>query len=227
LNGDDNFADSGETNEHRTHDKGNQLNARDTDNNGTNNYGHSYDAVGDMSDDGKDYKYEYDAFLRLRRVKTQSGALVAEYRYNGLGHRIGVHEDTDTDGDVDANDKWFYDAFDEQWRPLAKYRESDTSPKIEWVPHQAGSLGNAGSSGIDLIVCRNRDANTTWASASDGTLEERIYYCQNWHADVSALVSSAGAIENGISTPRTAYRLDCRRGFEFVWRHGFDRHRQY
>jgi hypothetical protein len=71
--------------------------------------------VVDLTDDGQSYKYEYDAFLRLRKVKNQSNALVAEYRYNGLGHRIAVHEDTDSDLDVDSNDKWYYDAFDERW----------------------------------------------------------------------------------------------------------------
>ena len=31
-----------------------------------------------LTDDGKDYTYVYDAFLRLRKVKTRAGALVAE-----------------------------------------------------------------------------------------------------------------------------------------------------
>jgi len=44
-------------------------------------------------------------------------------------------------------------------------------------------------------VCRNKDANTGWTTASDGTLEERVYYCQNWRADVSAIVSSGGAMK--------------------------------
>ena len=49
----------------------------------------------------------------------------------------------------------------------------------------------AGSS-LDLLVMRDRDANTAWTTASDGTLEERLYYCQNWRADVSAIVDSSG-----------------------------------
>ncbi len=195
LNGDGDFVDSGEVNDHRTHDKVNQLNGRDTDNNGTDNYTLTYDKAGDMTDDGKDYTYVYDAFLRLRKVQNRSNsALVAEYRYNGLGHRIAVHEDTDSDGDVDSNDKWYYDAFDERWRILARYRESDTSPKEDFVPHQAGLDGNGESSYIDLVVCRNKDANTAWTSTSDGTLEERRYYCQNWRADVSAIVTSSGTM---------------------------------
>lgn len=47
---------------------------------------------------------------------------------------------------------------------------------------------------IDLVVLRRKDANTAWTSASDGALEQRLYFCQKWRADVSALVSSAGAM---------------------------------
>src|SRR6185295_11741981 len=182
LNGDGDFVDSGELNDHRTHDVVNQLSARDTDNNGSNNYTQTHDSPGDLTDDGKDYKYEYDAFLRLRKVKSQGNVLVAEYRYNGLGHKIAVHEDTDTDGDVDSNDKWYYDAYDERWRQMARFRESDSSPKEDFVNHNAGLGGKGGSSYIDLVICRNKDANTAWTSASDGVLEERLYYCQNWRA---------------------------------------------
>jgi hypothetical protein len=195
LNGDGDFVDAGELDDTRTHNVVNELTARDTDSNASNNYTLTYDGSGDMTDDGQSYKYEYDSFLRLRKVKNQSSALVAEYRYNGLGHRIAVHEDTDTDLDVDANDKWFYDAFDERWRHLARFRESDSSPKEDFVPAQAGLDGNGGSSYIDLVVCRNKDANTAWTSASDGNLEERIFHCQNWRADVSAIVTSSGTMK--------------------------------
>jgi len=42
------------------------------------------------------------------------------------------------------------------------------------------------------VVARYKDANTAWTAASDGVLEERGYYCQNYHADVVALVGSSG-----------------------------------
>ena len=41
-------------------------------------------------------------------------------------------------------------------------------------------------------MLRDRDAATAWNAASDGTLEERVYYAQNFRHDVSALVTSAG-----------------------------------
>ena len=199
LNGDGDFVDSSELDDTRTHNVVNELTARDTDSNSSNNYTLAYDLAGNMTDDGKDYKYVYDVWGRLRKVKqTGNSALVAEYRYNGLNHRIGVHEDTDIDGDVDGSDKWYYDVFDERWRHLARYRESDTSPKEDFVPHQAGADGNGASSYIDLVICRNKDANTAWTTASDTTLEERTYLCQNWRADLSAMVDSAGMMKGWV-----------------------------
>ncbi len=43
------------------------------------------------------------------------------------------------------------------------------------------------------MVLRDRDANTDWDEESDGVLEERTYYCQNWRHDVVALIDDAGA----------------------------------
>jgi len=41
-------------------------------------------------------------------------------------------------------------------------------------------------------MLRDRDADTAWNAASDGTMEERVYYAQNWRHDVSALVTDDG-----------------------------------
>ena len=190
LDGDDNFNETNEYNDDRTHNAVNELTARDVDDNGTDDYTLTYDAVGALTDDGDSYKYQYDAFGRLRKVNNQSDALVAEYTYNGLGFLLGTHEDTDDDGDVDSSDKWFYSAYEETWRMVANFREDDSDPKEEWVNQLAGKDGTAGSSYINAIVLRDKDANTAWTSASDGTLEERYYYCQNWRGDVSAMVNS-------------------------------------
>ena len=190
LDGDDNWNETDEYNDDRTHNAVNELTARDTDDNGTNDYSLTYDAVGNLTDDDEEYEYVYDPFGRLREVKNQSSALVAEYTYNGLGFMLGVHEDTDDDGDVDGSDLWFYTAYDEAWRGVSTYRSSDSDPKEEFVVQLAGDDGRGGASYINGVVLRNKDANTAWTTASDGTLEERVYYCQNWRGDVSALVHS-------------------------------------
>lgn len=188
LNGDGSFGGTDEIDDTGTFNKANEWLTRDTDSNGSTNYTLTHDAVGQLTDDGKDYKYKYDGFGRLKEVKNQSNNLVAEYRYNGLGYRIGWHYDANASGAVDGSDPWYYFAYDERWRPVATYRGSDTSPKEQFVFHAAGTGGTGGSSYIDSVVLRDKDANTAWTSASDSTLEDRIYYCQNWRNDVSVLV---------------------------------------
>jgi len=193
LNGDGDFTDTDDLDDDRTHNDVNELTGRDIDDSGSDDYTLTYDAAGNLTDDGENYEYEWDAFYRLRKINdTSDQSLVAEFKYNGLGYRISVHEDTDDDGDVDASDKWYHSAFDERWRIVGTYREDDSDPKEEFVNHNAGLGGSGKGSYIDLIAARDRDANTAWTSASDGTLEERIFYCQNWRADVVALVDGAG-----------------------------------
>ncbi|MEQ1735128.1 MAG: hypothetical protein ABL886_01700, partial [Rhodoglobus sp.] len=104
----------------------------------------------------------------------------------GLPPRIVVHDEVSS-----------LLSFDERWRQVARFRDSDASPKEEFVPHAAGDSGLGGASYVDLVVCRDKDANTAWTSASDATLEERVFYCQNWRADVSAIVSASGGILEG------------------------------
>lgn len=84
----------------------------------------SYDALGNLTDDDQYHKYVYDAFGRLRRVLNQSSDLVAEYRYNGLGHPISWHYDVNADSDVDSDDPVFHFVHDERWRPLATERQA-------------------------------------------------------------------------------------------------------
>src|SRR5690606_29035744 len=80
LNGDGSFTGTGEPDETNVFGLANELQTRDTDSSGTANYTLAYDKVGNQTDDGKDYPYVYDAFGRLRQVKSRSdGSLVAEY----------------------------------------------------------------------------------------------------------------------------------------------------
>jgi RHS repeat-associated protein len=117
---------------------------------------------------------------------------MTEYRYNGLGYQIAEHADTNGDSDVDSNDLWYYNAFDERWRKLATFRSSDTDPKEEFVPHQAGLDGAGTSSYINGMVLRDKDDSGPWTDASDGVLEQRMFYLNNWRGDVVAMVTSTG-----------------------------------
>ena len=81
------YTGTGELDETRTHNAVNELEARDLDNNGTDDEALAYNAAGELTDDGADWKYVYDAFGRLRELKDQAGTLVAEYRYNASASR--------------------------------------------------------------------------------------------------------------------------------------------
>ena len=94
-----------------------------------------------------------------------------------------------------SHDPWYHYAYDDpgSWRMLAVFRDTDSVPKEAFVPHMAGMNGLGSSSKLDEVICRNKDANTAWATSCDGTLEERIYQCQNWRGDVVARIKLNGA----------------------------------
>lgn len=148
-----------------------------------------------LTDDGESYTYEYDAWHRLRKMRNLSTSnLVAEHTYYGNGFRASEHYDADLDGDVDGSDPTYSFAYDEAWRIVATFRDGDSSPKERFVHHAAGPSGLGGSSYVDDLVLRDWDANTAWTSASDGTLEQRMDWCQNWRHDTAAIVTDGGLL---------------------------------
>jgi RHS repeat-associated protein len=83
-------------------------------------------------------------------------------------------------------------------RQVAAYRDQDANPKEAFIYHAAGLAGAGGSSYIDSVILRDRD-NTAcgtgcdpWTQSSDGVLEQRRYYVQNWRADVTSILKSTG-----------------------------------
>ncbi|MCI0456510.1 MAG: RHS repeat protein, partial [Gemmataceae bacterium] len=195
LNVDSDYSDPGEYDDDRTHSDANELKTRNVDNSGPAEFTLVHDKLGNLTDDGQHYEYVYDAFGRLRQVKNTSNQnLVAEYRYNGLGHRIGWRYDVDGLNGLDANDPWFYFAYDERWRMVATFRGDDlaTKPKEQFVCHNAGLNGLGGSLSVDGVILRDRDNTGGWNSPSDGILEERRYYCQDWHGDVVVILTHDG-----------------------------------
>ena len=192
LNGDGVFTGTDELDEARTHNTVNELLARDIDNDSTDDFTQTNDALGNLTDDGQNYTYTWDAFGRLREIRNRTTTdLVQELRYNGLGFLIAEHYDADDDGDVDGSDPWYHHVWDERWRLVATFRAGDSDPKEQYVLHNAGFDGRGGSSYINDVVLRDRDANTNWDDAADGTLEERLFYLTNWRHDVVTLLDSS------------------------------------
>jgi YD repeat-containing protein len=187
LNGDGDQSDGGEKNWNNSHDIVNAITAWGA-------YSPGYDAVGNMTDDGRSYKYVYDGFNRLVKVTTRGGspATVAEYKYNSLGYRIAWHYDADLSSAVDGSDPWYYFIYDDRWRIMATYRGTDSTPKEQFVYHVAGAAGYGGSSYIDSVILRDSDDPEGWTNAADGVLETRHYILQNWRADVVALIDPSG-----------------------------------
>lgn len=187
LDGSGTYGGTGEYDDTRTHNAANEI---------TTLHGNTpgYDANGNLVDDDANYQYVYDAFNRLRKVTNHAGTLVmSEYRYNGLGHLIAVHPDSDGDGEAESNsdDPWYHHVYDDRWRLVETYRDTDALPKEVFVFHESG-LGEA-RHWNDGIVRRERDASTAWTSQADG-VDEYLYYCQNWRGDVVALLDDDGSV---------------------------------
>jgi hypothetical protein len=134
---------------------------------------------------------KYDVFGRLVETFPAPLATITRYRYNGLGYRIMTGTDANDD-DVISGDEQYFNMYDERWRLVATFRNTDASAKEYFVHHNAGKAGRGGSSYIDSVILRDKDANTAWNAASDGVLEERRNYLQNWRADVVAIADGAG-----------------------------------
>ncbi|MGD9789023.1 MAG: hypothetical protein AB7Q00_07955 [Phycisphaerales bacterium] len=190
LNGDGDYTDYGEIDDTGIFNKANEWLTRDTDSNSSVNYTLAHDAAGNLTDDGKSYKYVYDAFGRLMEVKNQSNTTIEKFRYNGLGFRIMWQYDANTNSSLDNSDRYYF-CYDERWRVVETYRDQDSSPKERFVYNAAGQGGFGGGSYVDNSALRDRDANTAWTSASDGSLEQRTYLCRNWRNDLVAAVDAS------------------------------------
>jgi RHS repeat-associated protein len=197
LNGDGNGTDSYERNETRTFSDANEILSRTTPSATI-----LHDAAGEMTDDGINYRFIYDAWGRLKKITDQSGppgTTIVEYKYNALGERIGWHYDANgSTGAPDGSDPWYWFIYDDRWRIINTYRVAsgtvDTYAKERFVHHAAGKDGRSGSSYIDSLILTERDLDTTWSSAADITMEARYFYLQNWRADTCAITNEVGVL---------------------------------
>ena len=95
------------------------------------------------------------------------------------------------------------------------------SPRLHL--HVAGALrcqlhsglgGYGGSSVIDGVILLDKDANPdgigTWSAARDGTLEERVYYCQTGAAMCRSSSKTIATWSSGSSTHPMTSRSVCR-----------------
>lgn len=195
LNGDSDGTDAGELNDTRTYNTANELLTRSAPSSTQ-----THDAAGQMTFDGQDHIFRYDAFGRLVKVLRNSvpigtSGIRAEYKYDGLGQRIGWHCDLNADDDVTTADPWMWFIYDDRWRIVNTYRLAysggnwnvDSSAKERFIHHAAGIDGKGGSSYIDAVILSDRDLTNGWSGAADGTIESRLYHLQNWRNDLCAV----------------------------------------
>jgi RHS repeat-associated protein len=67
-----------------------------------------------------------------------------------------------------------------QWRLAAVYLNSDTSPTETYLHHASGNM--------DRMISRERD------TTSNGTLDERVYFCHTRRGDTAAVLTSDGKL---------------------------------
>lgn len=211
-NGNNTFTDDGDLDETGTFNTVNEVTQRDLYSNGQQVKTPTHDRVGNMTDDGEAFKNVYDPFGRLTKVvkRASPSLVVAQYTYDGMGQLIAARSDTNGNGSVtdEPTERYVYDA---RWRIVAVYvtdsAGTSTAIKERYVRHNAGLDGLGCASYIDEIILRDRDV---YAPA---TLEERVYYCQNAHHDVSALVDAGGTVLERVKywsygMPRVYPRID-------------------
>lgn len=204
LDGDQNYNEGGgEFDDDRGYNDVNELRTRDVDGTpGTtaDNYEPDYDKNGNLVDDDKrtptgtytfGYTYKYDAWNRLKEVRKQNGDLVAEYGYNGQGHRVHWLYDANTSGVADGSDPTYHFALDENWRTIETYLDDDDAPKEIFLFQTAGADGHGGSSYIDHVLRAYRDTDGAWTESSDGTFELVADYCHGWRPDVVVVLNAS------------------------------------
>jgi RHS repeat-associated protein len=174
----------------------------------------TYDAAGNMTagpwpgNETATQKYVYDAWNRLSQVKDGSDALVAEYRYDGLNHRIAKIVVTGTGGACVRTD--FY--YNESWQVLEERRQA-----FETLGTDGTSGGARGTLAgptyaqyvwdlryIDAPVLRWR--NSHWDTDENNGLDETMYYCNDANMNVTALVdATSGSATEGQVVERYLY----------------------
>jgi RHS repeat-associated protein len=142
----------------------------------------AYSAVGNMTtvpqpaDPTQSYTPTYDAWHRLVKVADGSDT-VSEYAYDGTRRRI--IQKSYTNGTLSETRHMYYTQ-PSQWQVLEERVGTSTDAERQFV---------WGLRYIDDCVLRDRDTN------ADGTLDQRLYPCQDANWNVTTLTGAAGDVQ--------------------------------
>ncbi len=126
----------------------------------------AYDSNGNVTTDPSGKTLVWDAWNQLKEVKQGQTTLVS-YNYDALGRRITENAGTLKD--------LYYSA---AWQVLEEREGSLVRAQYVWSPVY-----------VDALILRDRDTN------GDGSLEERLYVHQDANWNVTAVINSAGAVQ--------------------------------
>ena len=121
----------------------------------------------------------YDAWNRLVNI-TDNDVVLSDYAYDGAKRRIVQR--SYTEGVLSETRHYFYTQ-PTQWQVLEE--RLGTSPDAADAERQFAW----GLRYIDDLIVRDRDTN------ADGTLDERLYACQDGNWNVTAIVDDSGAVQ--------------------------------
>ena len=178
LNGDGLFTGTDELHDIGTFNTANELTARDIDNDTTDEFTLTYDAVGNLTDDGESYKYVYDGrgWLVEIRNRTNNNPIIRYDRY-GNGWIALKTYDSDADGLL-TDETAQAQIYDDRWRVTGVADEGSATIDEQWVYHHAGVNGT--SSYIDAILLWDKGVT-------------RYYPIQDTqHQDVVVLLTDTG-----------------------------------
>ena len=188
LNGDGLFTGTDELHDIGTFNTANELTARDIDNDMTDEFTLTYDAVGNLTDDGEHYKYVYDGrgWLVEIRNRANSNPIIRYDRY-GNGWIALKTYDSDADGLL-TDETAQAQIYDDRWRVTGVADEGSATIDEQWIYHHAGV--NGASSYIDAILLWDKGMT-------------RYYPIQDTqHQDVVVLLTdSGGQVEQIRYTP--------------------------
>jgi RHS repeat-associated protein len=135
--------------------------------------GPAYDNNGNMLVDENGQQYSFDAWNRLVTVKSSAGATQETYAYDAVGRRI---QENVVVGGGPNRDLYYNQA----WQVIEERESNNTLVRSQqvWDPLAP-----------DTLVLRDRDMNGT------GTMSERLYVQQDANGNVTAVINSAGAVQ--------------------------------
>jgi RHS repeat-associated protein len=127
----------------------------------------TYDPNGNMSTDETGKQYVYDAWNRLKVVKSAANVVLATYQYDARNYRVAEA--------VGANTRSLY--YSSNWQLLEERVNGTARVSNVWSPVY-----------VDAMVCRDRDSD------NNGSLEERLYPTHDANFNVTALVNASGVV---------------------------------